>query len=147
MSELSIRPARAGDEPAWRELWAGYCEFYGVDVAPDVTAATWERVTGDSPMSCLVAERGGRVVGFAHFLLHPSTWSRVDSCYLEDLFVAPDARRGGVARALVEALAELARERGWRHVYWHTQGDNHPARALYDSLVAADGYVRYVLRP
>jgi ribosomal protein S18 acetylase RimI-like enzyme len=144
---IEVRDARPDDEPAWRGLWRAYCEFYEMAVEEPVTAATWERLLGDSPMSCLVATEGEAVVGFANYLLHPSTWSRGDSCYLEDLFVAPVARGRGAGRALIEALAARARERGWRHVYWHTERDNRPARALYDSFAPADRFVRYVLPP
>jgi GNAT superfamily N-acetyltransferase len=147
LSELSIRPARAGDEPAWRELWAGYCEYYEVEVPEDVTAQTWRRLLAEGGHECLVAERAGEVVGFANYLLHPSTWSTRARCYLEDLFVAPAARGAGAGRALIEALRERAREHGWREVYWHTEGENVRARGLYDSFVEADGFVRYVLKP
>jgi GNAT superfamily N-acetyltransferase len=147
LSGLSIRPACAGDEPAWRALWDGYCEYYEVEVPEAVTAETWRRLLGDGGHECLVAERDGEVVGFANYLLHPSTWATTDRCYLEDLFVAPAARGTGTARALIETLAALAREHGWREVYWHTEGDNSRARGLYDSFVAADGFVRYVLKP
>lgn len=143
---IDVREAVAADEPAWRELWAGYCRFYEVNVPEEVTARTWSRLLGDAPMTCLVAVEGGELVGFANYLLHASTWSSADTCYLEDLFVAPAARGRGAGRALVEALEARAREHGWRHVYWHTEHDNRPARALYDSFARADGYVRYVMR-
>ena len=147
MSEIDVRPARAADEPVWRELWAGYCEYYGAEVPEDVTAHTWARILGDGGHACLVAERLGEVVGFANYLLHPSTWSTADRCYLEDLFVAPAARGAGVGRALIERLRELTREHGWRQVYWHTESGNGRARALYDTFIGADGFVRYVLGP
>lgn len=144
---IDVRDATPADEAAWRELWDGYLEFYDRPLHPEVTDATWSRLLGAGPMSCLVAVDGGQVVGFADYLLHPSTWSRADSCYLEDLFVAPAARGRGAGRALIEALAARARERGWRHVYWHTEGGNRAARALYDRFAPADGFVRYVLDP
>jgi GNAT superfamily N-acetyltransferase len=144
---IEVRDAAPADEGAWRELWDGYLEFYDRRLDPAVTDATWSRLLGEGPMSCLVAVEGDEVVGFADYLLHPSTWSRADSCYLEDLFVAPSARGRGAGRALIEALAGRAREHGWRHVYWHTEGGNRAARALYDRFTPADGFVRYVLAP
>ena len=143
---IEVRPARPADEPAWRELWRGYCEFYETEVGEPVTAATWCALLEGSPMACLMAHDGDEVVGFANYLLHPSTWSRAPSCYLEDLFVAPAARGAGAGRALIEALGARAREAGWRHVYWHTHRDNHRARALYDSFTEADEFVRYVMK-
>ena len=67
------------------------------------------------------------------------------TCYLEDLFVSPEARGSGAGRALIEAVLERARAHGWDKVYWHTREDNARARALYDSFTGADDFVRYVV--
>jgi ribosomal protein S18 acetylase RimI-like enzyme len=146
MSDVDVRPATADDEAAWRPLWHDYCAFYETTVAEDATAATWRRVLDPGePMELLVAERDGEVVGFVTYVLHPTTWSAEQSCYLEDLFVSPDVRGGGVGRALIEAVLERGRSAGWDKVYWHTKEDNARARALYDSFTNADGFVRYVV--
>ncbi len=148
MSGIEVRAASAPDEREWRELWDGYCAFYETVVPPDVTAETWRRLLDPSePLEGLVAERDGEVVGFVNCVLHPSTWAAADTCYLEDLFVSPSARGSGAGRALIEAVLKLARSNGWRNVYWHTRADNARARALYDSFVQADDFVRYVVPP
>jgi len=145
MAGIEVREASAGDESAWRELWDGYCAFYETVVPPEVTAATWRRLLEPGqPMESLVAERGGEVVGFVNYVLHPSTWATAETCYLEDLFVSPAVRGSGAGRALIEAVLERARSAGWDKVYWHTREDNARARALYDSLAKADDFVRYV---
>ena len=147
MSTLDVRPARPDDERPWRVLWDGYCEFYEAEVPSEVTAATWRRLLEPAePMEGLVAEQGGEVVGFVNVVLHPSTWGMAETCYLEDLFVSPAARGSGAGRALIEAVLERARSRGWDKVYWHTRRDNARARALYDSFAKADDFVRYVVR-
>jgi GNAT superfamily N-acetyltransferase len=64
-------------------------------------------------------------------------------CYLEDIFVAPQTRGKGAGRALIERLAALGREAGWRRVYWHTHENNFRARRLYDQVVERTDYVRY----
>ena len=141
-----MRALSAADEPVWRELWDGYCAFYETDVPADVTAVTWQRLLDrDAPMEGLVAERDGAVIGFVNCVVHPSTWAKADSCYLEDLFVSPDARGSGAGRALIEAVIARAREHGWDKVYWHTRQDNARARTLYDSFTQADDFVRYVV--
>ena len=61
--------------------------------------------------------------------------------YLEDLFVASDARGGGVGRALIGHVTDWARERGLSKVYWQTAADNATARALYDSLATTEFFV------
>ena len=50
---------------------------------------------------------------------------------LNDLFVAEHARRGGVARALLNAAAEFGRSEGAAGLVLETTVDNAPARALY----------------
>lgn len=148
VSDTEVRVVSAGDEEVWRTLWDGYCAFYETVVPPEVTAATWRRLLDpDWPVEGFVAERDGELVGFVNCVLHPSTWGLADTCYLEDLFVSPDARGSGAGRALIEAVRERARSRGWDKVYWHTRRGNAPARALYDSFGVADDFVRYVVPP
>lgn len=146
MSGVEVRAACAADEPAWRVLWDGYCEFYETVVPAAVTAETWRRLLEpEGSMFGLVAEQDGEVVGFVNCVLHPSTWGVADSCYLEDLFVSPATRGSGAGRALIEAVLQRAKSNGWEKVYWHTREGNARARALYDSFTKADDFVRYVV--
>lgn len=92
-----------------------------------------------------VAELDGIVLGFAIHHHHESTWVMGADCYLEDLFISPAARGKGLGRALIEDLMEIARKRGWHRLYWHTDTGNANARRLYDSIVPADGHIRYRL--
>jgi len=110
-------------------------------VGDEVTAETWRRCldTAFPALRCLVAESRasatrGQVVGFATLLEHPGTWSIAPVGYLEDLFVAPEARRQGVADALMRASAETGRQVGWSKLYWRTDRANIGAQALYDRL-------------
>jgi ribosomal protein S18 acetylase RimI-like enzyme len=141
---VTVRDAQASDETAWRELWAQYLSFYETDLAEDVTAATWLRlVERRDGMWGRVAESSGRIVGFSVSVLHAGSWTVQPVCYLEDLFVAPEARGGGAGKALIADLMALARINGWSHVYWHTRQSNAVARRLYDQFGPADDFVRY----
>jgi len=91
----------------------------------------------------LVAERGGQVLGLAHYLFHRSTTHLSAVCYLEDLFTAPAARGGGIGRALIEAVYDRARAAGVRGVYWQTHESNAVAMRLYDRLAARLGFIVY----
>jgi GNAT superfamily N-acetyltransferase len=82
------------------------------------------------------------LVGIAHYLFHTSAWARC-TCYLQDLFTAPQARGKGAARALIEAVAAAARERGATRYYWLTQEHNATARLLYDKVATYKGFIRY----
>ena len=145
---LAIRALLPNDEPTWRHLWRAYCDFYEAKVPDAVTQRTWKRILDpDTAVMCIVAELDGRVVGFAHCVVHENTWETQPVCYLEDLFVDPQARGRGVGRALLDWLRNAMRAEGWARLYWMTRRDNAPARALYDSFTQADDFVRYVLRP
>jgi GNAT superfamily N-acetyltransferase len=144
---IRVRDTRAGDEVAWRRLWDGYCEFYRSVVPAEVTDATWRRILDPaSPIFGRVAERDGRVVGFANCVMHEGTWARHPICYLEDLFVEKEARGSGVGRLLLKDLVDLGKARGWEYLYWHTQAGNATARRLYDEFAAVDDFVKYRVR-
>jgi GNAT superfamily N-acetyltransferase len=140
-----VRAIVAGDLDAWLPLWKGYLDFYRETLDNEVTRRTFERVSRrqDDVFGFVAESPEGELVGIAHGLLHPSTWSTSPCCYLEDLFVAPSARGSGAARALIEAVAEEARRRGATKLYWHTQEFNGPARSLYDQLATRVSFVVY----
>jgi GNAT superfamily N-acetyltransferase len=83
------------------------------------------------------------VIGLVHWLTHPATWSAGPYCYLEDLFVRPDARGSGTGGALIEHVRAWAEAAGCGRVYWLTQSDNRKARELYDRVARDSGFVQY----
>ena len=138
---MEVRPLRPDDRSRWDPLWAGYLEFYEQSLAPAVTDDVFGRLASDdAELHGLVATDGDELLGFAHVVVHASTWSIGRYVYLEDLFVAPAARGRGIGKALIEAVYALA---GDRHVHWHTQATNTTARALYDRVATDSGFVVY----
>jgi GNAT superfamily N-acetyltransferase len=91
-----------------------------------------------------VAEVDGRVIGCALWFLNFSTW-RGTGIYLEDLYVRPDARGGGLGKALLLALAEECVARGYARLEWRVLDWNRPAIDFYTSLgaVAMDEWTTY----
>lgn len=142
---IVVRAVEAADRPAWDRLWAGYLAFYRHDLPPEVTERTWAQLLDPAgALHGLVAVGDdGAVIGFSHRLYHASTWALTGYCYLEDLFVAPEARRSGAGRALVEATAAAAADAGAEKLYWHTDRPNATARALYDQLAVHEGFIVY----
>jgi GNAT superfamily N-acetyltransferase len=55
---------------------------------------------------------------------------------MNDMFVSPAARGGGVARALIDACRQRCRQQGARTLTWQTARDNARAQALYDGIGA-----------
>jgi GNAT superfamily N-acetyltransferase len=144
----TARAVSAQDRTAWLDMWRSYCDFYEATIPTAVTDATWARIlAANSPIFGLVAVNGasGAVAGFANYVVHPGTWSELPVCYLEDLFVRPEARGAGAGSALLRHLIGLGRERHWASVYWMTRAGNHAAQRLYDRFCAHDDFVRYVM--
>ena len=77
-----------------------------------------------------------RVVGIALWFLNFSTWRGEHGIYLEDLYVSPDQRGGGLGRALLTALAEECVVRGYERLEWSVLDWNEPAIGFYRSLGA-----------
>jgi GNAT superfamily N-acetyltransferase len=143
----TIRRIMARDEARWRALWAGYCRFYERKLSAAVTDYTWDRIMDrDSPVHAIVAERkGDGVIGMANYVIHENTWTLTPVCYLEDLFVDPKRRAGGVGKQLIDWLVREMRRRKWSRLYWSTKENNYRARGLYDKFTPHSGFLRYVV--
>lgn len=127
----NIRRATLEDLDLIAPLFDGYRRYYGQSA--DVPRA-WdflrERLEHNES-TILVAMRGDVAVGFTQLYPIFSSVRTARTWLLNDLFVAEEARRGGVARALLEAAAAFAREQGAAGLMLETMRDNAPARALY----------------
>ncbi|MBI1262049.1 MAG: GNAT family N-acetyltransferase [Rhizobiales bacterium] len=147
MVQVTIRPFAARDRAAWDRLWAGYLTFYKSTLTPEVSDNTWARILDPAGeiIGLMAVDADDAPVGFAHAIPHAGTWDPRPVCYLEDLFVAPEARGSGAGRALIEALAEKGRAEGWLRLYWQTASDNDTAQALYKKLAEKTDWVRFDL--
>ena len=145
---MQIRRPVAGDRDAWGALYAGYADFYRVEQTEAMRERVWGWIHDPAhETGALVAESDGKLVGLAHFRPFARPLSASTGGFLDDLFVDPQARGSGAARALIEALADEGRARGWTMIRWITADDNDRARALYDTLAVATRWVTYDLKP
>lgn len=144
--KFSIRRLEARDRAAWLPLFKGYIAFYKSTVADDVIETTWQRLLSGKEgfhIGFVAVDERDVPVGIAHVLFHRSTWSPTWYCYLEDLFVDPKLRAGGIGKALIEAVYAEADKRGVTRTYWATQEFNYRARGLYDKLATKSPFVQY----
>jgi GNAT superfamily N-acetyltransferase len=142
--KVVIRPVGVDERAAWEPLWKGYQAFYEVALSDETTTVTWARLHDPAePMYILGAYVEGRLAGIVHYLFHRSCWSIGNYCYLQDLFVAEEARKLGIGRALIAAVEREARAAGASRVYWLTQESNASARALYDQVADRSGFIQY----
>ncbi|MEA3540446.1 MAG: GNAT family N-acetyltransferase [Pseudomonadota bacterium] len=96
-----------------------------------------EQLFGTRPHAeVLIAEDDGAPLGFALFFHNFSTFEGRPGIYLEDLFVAPEARGKGAGKALLARLAALAIERDCARLEWAVLNWNTPAIDFYRSLGA-----------
>ena len=131
MTEPVISRAGPADLDALAVLFDAYRQFYGQP--SDVPRARdWLRSrlrVGESVV--LLARRGGAMLGFVQLYPMFSSVRTAKTWILNDLYVDPAARRGGIARSLLDAAAKFAREDGAAGISLETTQDNAAARALY----------------
>ncbi|WP_299154200.1 GNAT family N-acetyltransferase [uncultured Tateyamaria sp.] len=148
MIEIHMRSINSDDRKQWEELWAAYNAFYGREgetaLSATVISITWERLLNPKePVFGLVAEKSDALIGLAHFVFHRNLIQTSDTCYMQDLFTAPDARGSGVAQRLIKKIGETCRKHGVSDIYWHTHSDNVDARRLYDRIATNTDFLVY----
>ena len=130
---ITVRGIRAEDEAAWRRLWRGYLDFYETDLPEAVYATSFARLTDPEVRDYhgLLALADGEPVGLAHYIFHRHGWQIEDVCYLQDLYVAPEARGTGAGRRLIEAVYAAADAAGRpRRLLVDPDLQRHRAKAL-----------------
>jgi ribosomal protein S18 acetylase RimI-like enzyme len=115
---------------------AAYQSFYGADdIRTDRNRSFFRRFIAPSEEGTMIgAWREEKLVGYACLYWHFSSTRAVETVLMNDLYVDEAVRGEGIGRALIEASADIARERGAHHVEWSTRPDNTTAQRLYDSM-------------
>ncbi|MGN6217016.1 MAG: GNAT family N-acetyltransferase [Solirubrobacterales bacterium] len=137
-NDVLIRPVIEADVPLLFEL---ICELASYEKLSDA-------VTGDPEVlrrslfeekaaeALLIEAADGEAVGYAIFFTTFSTFECRSGIWLEDVYVRPEHRRGGIGREVMEHLANLARERGHVRLEWVALDWNEPAISFYEGLGA-----------
>jgi GNAT superfamily N-acetyltransferase len=135
---VTLRTATAHDAPAVYDIFRATAREQGNEQELCVTVdQVRDDGFGSSPrFHVLLAEVDGRIGGMALYFFDYSTWTSRNGLYLEDLYVNPESRRRGAARALMMRLAAIAKERGCGRMNWVVMRGNDPAIAFYESLGA-----------
>lgn len=131
-----IRPARPGDEVAITEMIYELAEFeHAVDQCTVTAEQLREALFGAAPIAhAHLVEVDGRPAATAVWFVNFSTWDGVGGIHLEDLYVRPEFRRRGLARALLSTLARECVQRGYTRLVWAVLNWNVDAIALYDGV-------------
>jgi GNAT superfamily N-acetyltransferase len=138
LADRSIRPARPGDEPIVLGMIRALAGFEKLEHEVAATEVMLRQALFEEPAraECLLAFEGERPVGFAVFFHNFSTFAGRPGIYLEDLFVLPERRGAGIGKALFEAVARAACERGCARMEWAVLDWNQKAIDFYEKLGA-----------
>lgn len=144
---MIIRRPTHADRAEWDRLYAGYAAFYRVEQTAAMRDRVWAWLHDpDHETEGLVAEHAGKLVGIAHFRAFARPLSASTGGFLDDLFVDPEARGTGAAEALIQAIRDTGKQRGWTVIRWITAEDNYRARSLYDRLADRTKWVTYDIK-
>jgi GNAT superfamily N-acetyltransferase len=146
---IRIHPLAARHRADWERLYAGYADFYRVTQTPEMRQTVWSWIMDPAhEVKAFVAEDAeGRAVGLAHYRPFARPLAASTGGYLDDLFVDPALRGRRVADALIEAVAEEGRRRGWSVIRWITADDNYRGRGVYDRLATRTMWITYDKKP
>lgn len=140
-----IRPLTPADQDQWESLWREYLDFYQSELSPEVFTQTFQKLSQAdyAAMFGYVAESEGKLVGIVNCINHDHGWKLEQVVYLQDLYVASEARKLGVGQALIEAVYDYADRNNKANVYWMTQTSNNTARKLYDRIGTQTDFIKY----
>lgn len=129
----------------WLRLWQAYQSFYKTSIAADVSNHTWQKLCNPelSHIYGFAAILKDKVVGIVHVIEHDSCWTIAPYAYLQDLYVDEQNRRLGIARALIEHVYDMTKQKGCDRVYWLTHESNIEAQYLYDRVARKTGFIQY----
>lgn len=137
-NENRVRAAERDDVPFIVECIRALADYEKLshECAPDAVRLS-EHLFGERPyVEALIAEREGRKVGYALVFYSYSTFLTAPGLFLEDLFVFPEERGRGAGKALLDAVVEMARDRGCERVEWSVLDWNEPAIRFYEAYGA-----------
>lgn len=132
MASIEIRRAEPGDAPAVARLLHEFnAEFDEPTPGIGVLTGRVRELLAAGTVVVLLA--GDDPDGLSQFRFLRSVWSDGLDVYLEELYVVPALRGGGIGRALLEATMATARDGGATHIDLNTGETDVAARALYES--------------
>jgi len=137
MIPARIAPVTEEDLSDLLPLMRGYCDFYRVAPTDDALVSLARSLLADAGregLQLLARDLDRRALGFATIYWGWSTLSTSSIAVMNDLFVVPDARGGGVGEALIEACRSWAHRHGATRLTWQTAKDNERAQRLYDRI-------------
>lgn len=148
-ADVRVEPILAQQLETLLPMIAAYQRFYEVeDVDGERNRTFFSRFLAPSENGMLLgAWRDEQLLGYVCLYWHFTSLVPAETVLMNDLYVDEPARGQGVGRALIEASATIARERGAHHLEWATAPDNKTAQRLYDKTGAERSeWIEYELK-
>jgi GNAT superfamily N-acetyltransferase len=138
VNDVQIRPATEADVQLLFDLIMELATYEKLadKVAGDPEVLRRSLFEEKAAEALLLETADGEAVGYAIFFTTFSTFECRSGIWLEDVYVRPEHRRGGIGRAVMEHLANLALERGHVRFEWVALDWNEPALNFYEKLGA-----------
>jgi len=132
---IKVRPATVDDVELLHKFSVDLATYedepHAVTASPQILAR--DGFGKDPQFAALIAEMTGKPVGFALYTFNYSVWTGARGIFIEDIWVVPEQRRGGVARALMAALAKECAAKGFKRIDLNVL-DWNPARGFYEKI-------------
>lgn len=136
---VTVRPATPADAETWLELVDALADYEKLArPTPEARARLVHDAFGPGPhrIQVYIAQAEGSAVAYAITCESYSSFLALPTLFLEDIFVLPGARRGGVGRAMFRYLAAEAVRRGCGRMEWQVLDWNQLAIDFYEKLGA-----------
>jgi len=131
----TIRPAGPDDAPAVAAMVSEIAAHEDQSAHVHVDEQLWRTRLARPDVTVLLAERDGTAVGYVSAVRRLHLWTGGDVLALDDLFVRPGSRSGGVGRQLMTALAAVAAPERLL-ITWGVEPENTDAQRFYRRLGA-----------
>jgi len=137
-NQLQIRPATEDDAGVLFDLILELASYEKLTDAVTGDAEVLRRSLFEerAAEALLLETSDGEAIGYAIFFTTFSTFECRSGIWLEDVYVRPEHRRGGIGREVMEYLARLAEQRGHVRLEWVALDWNQPAISFYEKLGA-----------
>src|SRR3954453_6687119 len=137
-NDVQIRPATEADVPLVFDLILELAEYEKLadKVSGDAEILRRTLFEEKAAEALLIETADGEAVGYAIFFTTFSSFECRSGIWLEDVYVRPEHRPGGIGQAVVEHLAQIAQQRGHVRLEWVALDWNEPALNFYEGLGA-----------
>ncbi|WP_321397337.1 GNAT family N-acetyltransferase [Emcibacter sp.] len=131
----------------WATLYRGYADSYGVPITDEQLHKVWVWLGGhETELRGLAAILDGKPVGIVHYRRFLRPLAGEVGIFLDDIYVASEARRHGIGEAMLEAIKNIAQTQNCTMIRWITHEDRPDALAFYQRFGKRSRWVTFEMK-